>query len=29
MAKVSLVYFSGYGHTKVLAETFAAKLKRI
>lgn len=26
MAKVSLVYFSGYGHTKVLAETFAAEI---
>jgi len=27
MAKVSLVYFSGYGHTKVLAETFAAQIE--
>ncbi|CAG69646.1 conserved hypothetical protein; putative flavodoxin or tryptophan repressor binding protein [Acinetobacter baylyi ADP1] len=26
MAKVSLVYFSGYGHTKVLAENFAAQI---
>lgn len=26
MAKVSLVYFSGYGHTKVLAENFAAHI---
>ncbi|MCU4414009.1 flavodoxin family protein [Acinetobacter sp. WU_MDCI_Axc73] len=26
MAKVSLVYFSGYGHTKVLAEVFAEEV---
>lgn len=26
MAKVAVVYFSGYGHTKVIAETFAKEI---
>ena len=26
MAKVAVVYFSGYGHTKVIAETFANEI---
>ena len=26
MSKIAVVYYSGYGHTKVIAETFAAEI---
>ena len=26
MSKISVVYFSGYGHTKVIAQTFAQEI---
>ena len=27
MSKIAVVYYSGYGHTKVIAETFANEIQ--